>query len=162
MEWLSDIMEQSGSKPGTLRNFFIQPPSDAERCIRWSPRFAGGPVSMLTSVWSLWVQTTIRLKPFRYKEAIWPMKQNFLAISHQDLLCTKTMPSIGTEDGYVLKIDAANGTVYGKSRSMLKSLSHQLWTSPLFLLSPVSIRFTPWISNLAKHFGSIKIPCLLV
>ena len=90
----------------------IAPPSDKERCIRWSPRFAGGPV-FHTDLRLIFVGSDDNtLTAFSLRDGTEVYRVVLPGnLASQPALTQDQHVVVGTEDGYAVKIDATNGNI---------------------------------------------------
>jgi outer membrane protein assembly factor BamB len=89
----------------------IQPPSDKDRCIRWSPRFAGGPTFHEELRLVLVGADDNMLKAFSLNQGQLVYETELPGNLASQPTLSGNHVLLGTEDGYVLKMDATNGTV---------------------------------------------------
>ena len=89
----------------------IQPPSENERCIRWSPRFAGGPSFHEELRLVLVGADDNMLKAFSLQKGDLAYETKLPGNLAARPTLTENHAVMGTEDGFILKLDAANGTI---------------------------------------------------
>jgi len=106
------LWQQSVRSQAPCAASLIQPPSDKERCIRWSPRFAGGPVFHEDLRLILVGSDDNNLTAFSVRNGEKVYQTELPGnLASQPALTEDQHVVMGTEDGFVVKMDATNGQI---------------------------------------------------